>query len=79
MTPKRGELYEHFRGETYQITGSAICEKTLKVLVLYKNADELAGSIWARPVEEFADIHPEHNVKRFTKISTSEYRGSDGY
>jgi len=77
-SPKRGELYKHFKGTIYQITGRAICSETEKELVLYKKNKE-RGDVWSRPLEMFTDIHPVHNVKRFERIETTHDRQDGGY
>lgn len=64
--PKRGEIYRHFKGGTYQVLGCAILEGTKEEMIIYKSfKDEIT---WVRPLEEFTGIHPFHEVKRFVKV-----------
>ncbi|MGG1444908.1 DUF1653 domain-containing protein [Brevibacillus laterosporus] len=67
--PQIGETYRHFKGYYYVIVGYAFCSETQKELVLYQE-NRFNGRVWARPLEMFVDVHPEHKVKRFEKITT---------
>lgn len=64
--PKRGEIYEHFKGGVYQVMGYARHHETLEDWIIYKSfKDEIT---WMRPLDEFMDIHLVHKVKRFEKV-----------
>lgn len=69
--PQVEEVYRHFKGHYYKVIGYAICSETQRELVLYQEI-RWNGKVWARPLEMFTDIHPEHNVKRFVKIDIDE-------
>jgi len=66
--PQVGETYRHFKGHYYKIVGFANYSETQRELVLYQEL-RYDGKVWARPLEMFTDIHPEHNVKRFEKVN----------
>jgi hypothetical protein len=67
MKPKKGEFYRHFKGNIYQVLGYAKLEKTLEEMIIYKSfKDEI---VWVRPLDEFVDIHPDHEINRFEKVN----------
>ena len=67
--PQIGETYRHFKGNYYKIVGFATDSETKKESVLYQEI-RYDGKVWVRPLDMFMDIHPEHNVKRFVKITS---------
>ncbi len=50
---KAGQIWKHYKGGFYKITGLAICEQTKSPLVLYINKD---GLLFARKIENFLSI-----------------------
>jgi len=66
MTIKLGK-YTHYKGNQYEVIGTALHSETLEELVIYR---ELSGDsrIWARPAEMWDELveHDGQMVKRFT-------------
>jgi hypothetical protein len=56
--PKSG-IYEHYKGNRYQVLGIARHSETLEELVVYRalyDSEEFGpDALWARPVEMFAE------------------------
>ena len=65
--PEIGESYRHFKGHYYKVIGFAKCSETQKELVIYQEQNA-NGQVWVRPIDMFVDVHPEHNVKRFSLV-----------
>ena len=65
-----GDVYKHFKGNFYKITGVATHTETLEPLVLYSLLGD-SKTTWARPLPEFfgetTDIKGE-KITRFTKV-----------
>jgi hypothetical protein len=53
MEIKLGQVWQHYKGGTYEIVGIAVHSETLEEMVIYKmlydSADYKKGTIWARP------------------------------
>jgi len=65
--PIKPGKYKHFKGNEYEVTGSAIHSETMEELVIYRPLCG-DGNTWARPASMWNEI-VEHNgsmVKRFT-------------
>jgi hypothetical protein len=62
-TPKVGEVYRHYKGGVYVVTGFATHSETLEELVIYRDASFRS---WARPLEMFVGL--KDGVKRFEKL-----------
>jgi hypothetical protein len=51
-------LYEHYKGNPYEVTGIAIHTETMEKLVVYKSLYESNypyGSTWVRPLSMFVE------------------------
>ena len=69
--PRIGEIYRHFKGNLYQITGIATHSETREKMVVYQAlyGDNL---IWVRPYEIFfskVTLQDGSEVKRFKEIT----------
>ena len=69
MEPVRPGRYRHFKGNTYQVIGTARHSETLEEMVVYR-AEYGEGQLWVRPaamwnetVERDGQVFP-----RFTRI-----------
>lgn len=60
---KVGDLYRHFKGGVYRVTGFARHTETMEMLVIYKDKH---GKIWARPIAMFCGMAGD--VPRFTEV-----------
>ena len=72
MTIKPGK-YKHFKGNQYEVIGTATHSETLEEMVLYRPLDG-NGTLWVRPQSMWDEI-VEHNgqlVKRFTYEEASD-------
>lgn len=57
-------LYRHAKGGLYAVSGLAIAEADLSVVVTYRAAD---GSPWVRPIENFFG-ESKPGVRRFRRV-----------
>jgi hypothetical protein len=66
---KKGERYQHFKGNRYEILGIGKPKNSNKTYVLYQDI-ESRDKIWARPYDMFITPKMENGQKilRFTKI-----------
>lgn len=55
--------YKHYKGQIYQVIGTATHSETLEILVIYRSS----ATIWARPYSMWNE-EVEPGVKRFTLI-----------
>ena len=65
---KKG-IYRHFKGNLYEVIGTAKHSETLEEMVVYKALyDE--GSLWVRPASMWDETieRDGHTYKRFTYI-----------
>ena len=67
-TVKVGEVYRHFKGNTYKIIAVAKDCEDLKDIVVYQNVDKL--DIWTRPLDNFCETvtRDGKTFKRFERI-----------
>lgn len=67
-TVKVGEVYRHFKGNTYKVIAVAKDCEDLKDIVVYQNVDKL--DIWTRPLDNFCEAvtRDGKTFKRFEKI-----------
>ena len=56
-TVKVGEVYRHFKGNTYKVIAVAKDCENLKDIVVYQNVDKL--DIWTRPLDNFCETVTE--------------------
>lgn len=52
-------IYEHYKGNRYEVIGEAIHTETQEPMVLYKalyKGNFPEGTVWARPLEMFTEI-----------------------
>ena len=61
---EEGQIYKHYKGNTYRILAIAKHSETLEPLVVYQDLADSA-KIWARPIAMFEDTI-ETGAKRFT-------------
>ena len=66
MSVKPGK-YTHFKGNNYEVVGTAKHSETLEEMVIYR-ATEGDGGLWARPRVMWDEIvaHKGERVRRFT-------------
>ena len=67
--------YKHYKGNLYEVIGTARNTETLEILVIYRALYD-NYDLCARPLEMFCEsvIIDEKNVPRFTYISESAYQ-----
>jgi len=66
-------IYEHYKGNRYEVVGEAIHTETQEPMVLYKalyKGNFPEGTVWARPLEMFTEIVMVDTkaVPRFRKV-----------
>ena len=72
-----GGTYQHYKGNSYQVIGTARHSETLEEMIVYKSLYETPkfpeGSIWVRPKQMFEEYveYKGMPVPRFGYISTS--------
>lgn len=68
--PLPGEIYEHYKGGTYEIVTMSVHTETQERLVIYKSLN--FGTVYARPLEIFNSTVKKFgnkiNITRFSKI-----------
>jgi hypothetical protein len=67
-------IYEHYKGNRYEVIGTAIHSETLEEMVVYRNLyhspNHGYGALWVRPktmFEEETTVNGQ-TVKRFTFV-----------
>ncbi len=62
-------IYKHFKGNEYEVLGTAVHSETMEEMVIYK-ALYGEGGIWVRPLKMWDEIvlHNGKEVKRFTRV-----------
>jgi hypothetical protein len=66
--------YRHYKGNHYEVIGTALHSETREELVVYKalypTPDLPAGMLWVRPLQMFTETLSVHGVElpRFEKI-----------
>lgn len=63
-----GELYKHFKGNTYRVIAKGKHTETLDDVVVYQDVSN--GTVWVRPANMFYDYidTPEYKGFRFIPI-----------
>lgn len=63
-------VYEHYKGNKYEVIGIALDSENLQPLVIYKPVSESKVSFWARPYDMFVStlIINGAEVRRFKKL-----------
>jgi hypothetical protein len=63
--------YEHYKGNKYEVIGTALDSENLQPLVIYKPLYESKVSFWSRPYEMFTStvLIDGKEIPRFKKIS----------
>lgn len=64
-------LYKHYKGQMYEVIGTARHSETLEELVVYKASYQKEGeNLWVRPRRMFEEIMlvEGRETKRFTKL-----------
>jgi hypothetical protein len=66
-------IYEHYKGNRYEVVGEAVHTETQEPMVLYKalyKGNFPEGTIWARPLAMFTEIVTENgkSLPRFRKV-----------
>ena len=63
-------IYQHYRGDRYEVLGAGLNTETLVPVVIYKPLYKSPIPFWVRPFEIFfetVEVEGKH-VKRFEKI-----------
>lgn len=54
--PSIGQIYRHYKGNLYLVTGFAKHSETLEDLVIYQSVSLAGNQVWARPVSMWNEI-----------------------
>lgn len=67
-------IYEHYKGNRYELLGVALHSETLAPMVVYKPLYETKAKLWVRPYDMFVGEVEINGVKRvrFTKLKTAD-------
>lgn len=60
-----GDLYQHFKGEVYEVLGVAIHTETKEELIVYRSLE--TDKMWMRPKKKFFG-ETDAGVPRFAKV-----------
>jgi hypothetical protein len=75
ITPLPGQIWQHYKGGTYEILTCANHTETQEVLVIYRSVS--FGSVYARPLsiwyDEITVAGQKKKTQRFVQIITSEF------
>jgi len=76
MSHIQNGIYEHYKGNRYEVVGEAIHTETQEPMVIYKalyKGNFPEGTLWARPLAMFKENVTINGVSvpRFKKIGTS--------
>jgi hypothetical protein len=74
IAPLPGQVWQHYKGGTYEIISCAKHTETEEILVIYRSV--AFGTVYARPLTIWFDeieISPKKKVSRFTQTINSEY------
>jgi hypothetical protein len=66
--PKEGEVYEHFKGDTYKILLVGLSADDQSVQIVYKSTSGI-DTVWIRSLDDFMETITMGGHKRFTLIS----------
>lgn len=63
-------IYEHYKGNKYEVIGVALHSETLVSMVVYRPLYETKAPLWVRPYEMFVENIEIDGVvrKRFKKV-----------
>jgi len=66
--PKVGQVWQHYKGDKYEVTGASLDEATETVHVLYKSYEKPLPLPWSRPISEWAKtvLYQGKEVPRFS-------------
>ena len=69
-------IYQHYKGNPYQVTGTAIHSETEEVLVVYfpLYGDESTRTLWVRPLTMFTE-HVDTDAGRVPRFRLMEVTG----
>jgi hypothetical protein len=74
--PIVGNLYRHYTGALYVVTGLSVLEATLTVVVRYVAEADLNGVEWVRPLADFTSTigrpHPSGAVVQIARFMLAE-------
>ena len=65
--PEKG-LYQHFKGNLYQVLGIGFNSETMEEVVIYQNA--VTGIMYSRPAYMWNEIVDDNGTVRFRKIES---------
>ena len=67
--PKPNEVYRHFKGNLYEVIGTARHSETLEPMVVYR-ALYGEGGVWVRPAAMWNEeiVRDGKRFRRFTRI-----------
>jgi len=63
-------IYEHFKGNQYEVLGVALHTETLEPMIVYRPQYESSAEYWVRPYNMFFDMVEKDGwqVPRFRKV-----------
>jgi len=64
-------IYEHYRGDRYEVVGAGLETETLAPVIIYKPLYESPVQLWVRPFEMFTESVEVDGkkVERFRRIN----------
>jgi hypothetical protein len=72
--PLPGQIWQHYKGGTYEVISCAVHTESDEILVIYRSV--VFGTIYARPIEiwfDEVDNGSKKKVPRFVQTINSEY------
>lgn len=64
---RRGQIYQHYKGNCYMVLEVAVHTETEEQLVIYANVKNKA-QIWARPLKMFEEVFADGR-RRFEQVA----------
>lgn len=63
-------IYQHYKGDRYEVIGSGLDTETLEAVVIYKPLYETPVPFWVRPYAIFTEMVKVdgRTVERFSKV-----------